>query len=169
MAFVADKFVMTLALAATDSEGYETNRTKTIEVRGEGVDLAAQHADALVNAQAFATAFSAVTDAEVIGYSVSSQIIEDSPSIGSANLYRELLMTLPLNDAGTKKGAFAIPAPDAAAVVGVVADPADADLLALLDEFESTGSAYISDGEVVRASNQILASRVRSVASRKTY
>jgi hypothetical protein len=45
----------------------------------------------------------------------------------------------------------------------------DAGLLAYLDVFEDGGDFLLSDGEQIQASNQIAASRTRSVSSGKNY
>lgn len=114
-------------------------------------------ADALTDAAAIIPLWVAVTDAEVLSYSVSVRFVEDAPVIPVAGVHIENIAEVILSIEGyaTKKATLTIPAPNAGIFAGVtgdnsnVVDTADAALVAFVAQFGSLGdnTLLISDGE----------------------
>ena len=98
-------------------------------------------------------ALTAVTDAEVARYALRQQWDEDALTLpAAAQVENQALLNI-LLDGGLKEQAIYIPAPVTGIFVAATGDGAnvvdvtDTDLLAYVALFESTGEAYISDGE----------------------
>lgn len=171
MALVQAKFTLTLILACTDDDGAIISRSKNFELIGAGADAAAIAADVRATALLFIADYADVTGATIVGVRVTEQLDEDSAGLNGDNLYKELLVNLATNVAGTKSATLAISAPAIAVLEssGKAADVASTELQALLDHFKAAGDVRISDGDIVRTTDPILSSRVRSVSSGKSY
>lgn len=165
-------FELAVKYFAFDDDGVQVERTKSYEIVATGADNATKRSNAQTEADALVTALTAVTGAG-IGSIRLSEIQEDAAlAVPTDNLYKEAVMTVALNSTGSKKGLLVIPAPSSANLLasdGKSVDVASAETQALLDRFKSAGGSRLSDGEAVRDTNPIIKSRVRSVASGKTY
>lgn len=171
MALVLTKFDLTITLSCTDDDGARVTRDKSFEIAINGADADAQRANAQAEAAAFVPAYAAVTGAQIIQYRLTEIFVENAIATPSDNLYKELVLTLDvvgkLNDA-----TMFIPAPNGADILtadGKSADVGSTELLALLARFTGANLARISDGDTLTTANPIVRSRVRSVASGKTY
>ena len=136
-----------------------------IEMRDSGNNLtsktfqmvAATAADALTDAAAIIILWNAITDAEILSYSVAAKFVEDAPIIPAAGVHIENLAEVVLQVEGyaNKKATLTIPAPSAGIFAGVtgensnVVDTADTDLVNFVASFGSLGTntLLISDGE----------------------
>lgn len=136
-----------------------------IEMRDSGNNVtsktfqmtAATAANALTDAAAIIPLWKAITDAEVLSYSVSGRFVEDAPVIPAAGVHIENLaeVIVQLEGYATKKATLTIPAPKAGIFTGVtgdnsnVVDTADGDLVAFVAQFTTIGdnTLLISDGE----------------------
>lgn len=153
MALVTDHWELIVGLL--DNGNKPT--TKTYELRAAGADAAAIAADAAANAAAMVGDLSGVTELEITGYRVSQVFIEDAVVVPTAlNAQKEMLarVSVQLDTSPLKKATHDIPGPKDTLFIGLVGtdgydivDTADALLVAYFEEFESTGSVTISDGE----------------------
>lgn len=169
MALVLTRFEMSVSFSALDSNASQTTRTKTFELKSEGVDDATKRTNAATEAAGLAVDLAAFSEAQIIAYSM-REIWEDATAVTAvSNVYKEALMTVALNDNGTKKGTLTIPAPADAVINSGQVIVAHAAVTDLLDHFMSAEGVRLSDGETVRDVSPILTSRVRSVSSGKNY
>lgn len=143
----------------------------TIEMRDSGDNrtsksfqmTAATAGDAETDATAVVALWNAITDAEILGYTVSNRFVEDAPSIPSAGVHIENVaeVLLQIEGSATKRAILAVPAP-AVAVSGSnyfftgqtgensnIVNTAYAPLVAFVASFASLGNntLLISDGE----------------------
>jgi len=152
--------------AGFDTNGKLVSRDKTYEMVG-----ATQAAvDTAVNA--FLTDLGAVTEAQIIGHRVTrvSATVDVIPTT-QVTLRKELVLSLQSGVSVLKKLFHTLYAPaDAILTGGTTVDPANAAVVAWLANYVAAGNVRISDGEFLSdAANPIMASRVRNVASGKTY
>lgn len=143
----------------------------TIEMRDSGDNrtsksfemTAASAADAESDAAAIIVLWNAVTDAEILGYTVSNRYVETAPAIPSAGVQIENVaeVLLQIEGSATKRAVLSIPAPATAVndsktffngVTGEnsnVVNPAYPPLIAFVAQFGTLGdnTLLISDGE----------------------
>lgn len=150
------------------------NRSKVFEIAAVGADEAAQRANAITETAAMVTAFSAVTEAVIVGYFLREIWEEATPAAppATAYVYDEAFVTVKL-DGVNKKANIAIPAPAPGIFVGddktqPVIDTADTALTTFVSEFNPASSFRVSDGEAIEVGG-ILSARLRSVRSGKSY
>lgn len=151
MALVQQGFYLTIQMR--DSGENKTSRTFEM--------TAADFATAETDAAAVLVQWNALTDAEIIGYTISARYVENAPALPAAGIQVENTAEVIVNIEGsaTKKAAFNIPAPTTAPPPGVflsatgvnsnVVDTAFAALTAFVANFASLGNnrLLISDGE----------------------
>lgn len=163
-------FDLTVEFAAIDPEGILVTRTKNYELRGEGADAAARLADAQANRDALIADLANATAGDIIGHRLSERYGTQDAVTSTANLYREMLITFNLNTLEPKKASHAVPAPSANFANGESLNLGHVDVSNYVANFVVTGgTAYVSDGEMVKDANGIAASRVRQVRSGKSY
>lgn len=154
MALVQDGFWLTIQMR--DSGENKTSRTFQM--------TAATFAAAETAAAALLPQWNALTDAEIVGYTISARFVENAPAIPAAGVQIENTAEIVVNIEGsaTKKAAFNVPAPAAAldagsdgffvAVTGInsnVVNGAYDPLTAFIANFSTLGDnrLMISDGE----------------------
>lgn len=158
------KFDLDVTFAAIDPESVIITRNKTYTLEG------ASFADAQTNRTAFLADLALSTGAQIIGHRLTERYGDDAAVVSTFNLYRELLITFVLAGAVPKKAAHTIIAPSLNFVTGTGLNLGHADVTAYINNFLATGGiATISDGEFVKDANNVAASRVRQVASGKSY
>jgi len=143
MAFVATNWFMTV----TFMDSGRNITTRRLEMQ------AVTHGAALTDALTVLTKLTLVTDAEILGYSISQDFNEDTVAVpANAEIENTALLTMQLTNPA-KSGSFSIPAPQATIFLdttGVNRNYVDlsasqiTDILAL---FASGGQLYTSDGE----------------------
>lgn len=148
---------------ALASKGYFVNVT-VVDSGGNKGTLryaltAATIADAVTDAATIISTLNAVTDGVVIGYSVGEAFEEDTNFFAATGVHIEnvALISAKIDDPEIKYASLRIPAP----VDGIFlaasgpnynkVDPADAALVAYLQNFETAGIATVSDGEVLES------------------
>jgi len=145
MAFVLQNFIFTIAFA--DNSGAVSTRT----YETQDTDLAA--VTALLDD--WATTFAAVTDAEIVSYSLTQRWIEDTvvlPAIGVQNENQAIVSAKILGDP-TESAVITLPAPKSGVFVGQSGPSADVVNIAAqivinwLGLFLDGGAFYVSDGE----------------------
>lgn len=141
--------------AATDDEAMATARAQTV---------------------AMIAAFKVTSGAEVTSYDLVTVYREDGAIAvpADADLYTEALLTCGLDTAQIKKGSHTIPAPANGIFVGddettKQIDATDPNLLTYLAFFAAPNFFRISDGEQILSTPKIVASRIRSVSSGKSF
>lgn len=142
MALVSGGFYLSVTL---QDSGLNTT-TKEFELRGATIG------DAITNAGQHITLLNAVTDANVVRYSVSERTYEDAPSTPASGEVEELAI-LAVRTSGGKGAVIEIPAPNPSlfvATTGVnknVVDIADTAVGDYYASFLAAGNVFISDGE----------------------
>lgn len=143
MALVSGGFFLTVTL---QDSGLNTT-TKEWELRG--ADIAA----ATTNAASFLTSLNAVTDANVVRYSISSRFYENAPSTPSSGQIEELAIVA-VRTSGGNGATIEIPSPVAALFLdttGANSNVVDTTATVLGDYYAeflaSGGTVFISDGE----------------------
>lgn len=169
MALALIRFEVAVTFSAKDTNGAQTWRTKSFELISTGADDDAKRNNAAAEAASLVVDIAQFSEAQIVAYSM-RDIWEDSTEVTAvASVYKEALMTVALNDNGTKKGTLTIPAPaDVVINSGQVIVTAQA-TVDLLDHFMAAEGTRLSDGETVRDVSPIVTSRVRSVSSGKNY
>jgi len=158
------KFELEVTFAAIDPESVIITRSKTYTL--EGADFAAAQA----NRTLFLADLALTTGAQIIGHRLTERYGDDVAITSVFNLYRELVLSLHLAGAVPKKASHTILAPSLNFVTGTQLNLGHADVTAYLNNFLVTGGiATISDGEFIKDANNVAASRVRQVASGKSY
>jgi hypothetical protein len=158
------KYDLEVTFAAIDEESVIITRTKTYTLEG------ATFADAQTNRTAFLTDLALSTGAQIIGHRLTERYGDDAAVTSLFNLYRELVITFVLAGAVPKKAYHTIIAPSLNFVSGQNLNLGHADVTAYINNFLATGGIVtISDGEFVKDANNVAASRVRQVASGKSY
>lgn len=158
------KWELQVTLAALDEESNIITRTKEFTL--VGADFAAAQANrALILAD-----IALSTGAQIIAHRMSERYGDDAAVVSTFNLYRELIITMNLAGAVPKKASHTIFAPSLNFVAGKSLNLGHADVTAYLNNFLVTGGiATISDGEFIKDTANVAASRVRTVASGKNY
>lgn len=155
MAFIGQNWK--LSATFVDTSGNETSRSFELVNTDDDGDLTQVIADA----QTIMTAIIAASDAHVSKQTLSKTSVEDAFTLPSGDVNVEENAQLSMKVFGTpnKSAVFEIPAPKAtlfAAASGPlfnVVDTADALVIAVMELFDNTGVAYISDGEQVTLVN----------------
>jgi hypothetical protein len=161
MALVADGFAMTVTLQDTQGDTV----TKRYALRG--ADAAAAAADGV----AIRTALAAVSESQIIGYSVGEVFIENAPAF-PADADNSIKARVSWRKTNARAASFDIPSPVEGIFVGTTGqanntvDMTDAALLAYAALFYSTGNAFISDDEDLAVGGGLDGQRV-SVVKRK--
>lgn len=154
MALVSDGFNLVIRLR----DSGDNITTRTLEM------TAATFAAAETDAAALVAQYNALTDAEIIGYTVSARFVENAPVIPAAGIQIENTAEIVVNIEGsaTKKATFNVPAPAVAddgtgtfffaGTTGPnsnVVDTAYAPLVAWVGNYGTLGDnrLMISDGE----------------------
>lgn len=157
------RFELLVTFAVIDPESVIITRQKTYEIVGADFDAAQ------VNRDAFLADLVLATGAQIIEHRLTERYVSGDAITSTFNLYREMLITFILSD-GIKKAAHSVPAPSLNFVAGQSLNLGHADVTAYINNFLLTGGVVtISDGEKVRDANNVAASRVRQVASGKSY
>lgn len=171
MALAITKFELSVKYYAFDDDGAQVERTKVYEIEAVGADDATKRTNAQTETTALITALTAVTGAGIGSYRLAEVSEDDVLAVPTDNLYKEAVINVALNTTGSKKAVLYIPAPSADLLNadGLSVDVGSAETQALMDRFKASGGTRISDGETVRDTNPIVSSRVRSVASGKSY
>ena len=151
-----------VVIAAVDTNNVLKQRTKFYEL-GSGVTTDAEARAAMA---ALLPLLDAVNEGDIIGWGIRTVFGWDGTAVTVVgNLQREAVLTLRPAVAGDLV-THTIYAPDDTIVAGNNVNENDADLLAYLNLFETTGDFTLSDGESIAAVNQIASSRLRTVASK---
>lgn len=145
MAIVADGFKGTLTLV----DNGRNSTTKTYMLK------AANITDALADMADIVAAFSGVSGAAVVGYTVQAQFIENALNLPASGVQLEdtALITCSIVGEPLKSATISIPAPKPAIFVGLsdedsnIVNTASAAVDAYFSVFQLNGQAYISDGE----------------------
>ncbi len=134
-----------MSVSLKDSGG--NTAVKRYELRGS------DYATCSAEIATILAALSAVTTAEVAGYSLSQRWTEDAFSYPTGSeIENQALLNIML-DGGLKTATVYIPSPTDGCFMSAtgdgrnIVDVADTDVLAYVALFESGGEAYLSDGE----------------------
>lgn len=158
------QFELTVTFAALDEEGLIITRNKSYTI--VGVDFAAAQA----NRDLFLADLALATEADIIGHRLTERYSDDAPVVSTFNLYREMVITFNLDTLSGKKATHTVIAPSLNFANGQSLNLGHADVTAYINNFLATGGIVsISDGEFVKDANNVAASRVRTVASGKSY
>lgn len=161
MALVADGFVMTVTIQDTQGDTV----TKRYALR------AADAATAETDGVTIRTALAAVTECQIIGYTIGEQYIENAPAF-PADADNSIKARISWRKTNARAASFDIPSPIEGIFVGATGqannqvDMTDAAVLAYAALFYSTGQAYISDDEDLAVGGGLDGQRV-SVVKRK--
>jgi len=170
MAYAIVSFTLTMKLASVANGAYYY-RDKIVEIAASGEDDAEKRTNAQTEVTQQLTTFAAITDSDIVSYNLTETVASDAAITKTGNLWREGVAVMALNITGTKKGQITIPAP----IDGILAagnktlDPSDSALVAWFARFKSAAYARMSDGEIIRDTNPMLDSRLRSVKSGSSY
>jgi len=157
-------FTLEVTFAAIDEESVIITRSKSYEI--VGADFAAAQA----NRALFLADLALSSGAQIIGHRLTERYGDDVAVTSTFNLYRELLISFVLAGAVPKKAQHSIVAPSLNFVAGQNLNLGHADVTAYINNFLATGGIVsISDGEFIKDSNNVAASRIRQVASGKSY
>lgn len=157
------RFELLVTFAALDAEGVIITRQKSYEIAG------ATFADAQTNRDAFLADLALASAAMIVEHRLTERYVDSAAVVVTPNLYREMLITFILSD-GIKKAPHSVIAPSANFTNGTQLNLGHADVTAYINNFLETGGVVtISDGESVKDANNVAASRVRQVASGKSY
>lgn len=152
MALVADGFTGYITLVDNGSN----TTTKSFMLTSADAATASSDMAAIV------AALTAVTDATVVSYGATAVMVNDAVSLPASGVQVEdqALLTLGIVGHPTKSGTLTIPAPKPAIFVATsgknanVVDLANSALVTYIALFQSSGKAYISDGEVAAAAKE---------------
>ena len=136
-----------------DTGGNPTTRTFEL--------VATTDTQAQIDAASILTKLLAVTDANLVGYTVSEKFVENAFALPTgAEVENQLQITMPIAGKPNKSGTVSIPAPAAGLFVAATGegynqpDFTDSALIAYLDIFTATGNqSKISDGEIAVLTN----------------
>jgi len=157
-------YELQVTFAALDEESVIITRTKSYEIVG------ATFAAAATNRDLFLADLALTTGAQIIAHRMSEKWGNDDAVVSTFNLYRELIISFVLAGVEPKKAAHSIVAPSLNFVAGQNLNLGHADVTAYLNNFLETGGIVtISDGEFIKDANNVAASRIRQVASGKSY
>lgn len=145
MALVQEGFRLVVSIADT---GFNIT-TRSYQLRGTTSALATADAAALL------PTLIAVTDGAIVAYQIVETFTENAVVLptGGRKITDQALVTVNIAGFGNKKASFNIPVPKDTifvAAIGTnrdVVDLSDTALIAFSDQFKTTGSAFISDGE----------------------
>lgn len=154
MALVSKGPFLNLTLA--DAAGNKSNLQFTLDY----ADLAALSTNIadITGAGGVLADLNAITDGTIVSYSVGEAFAEDATLVGAANSEVEEVALINAKVDGTTPGkvvSLRVPAPVNGMFVGDfgddrnIVDTADADTLAWLANFASTGHILVSDGESI--------------------
>ena len=155
-----------------------SRRRKSFEIAldGAAADDAGAFASALNTANQLVTQLAGLTEAVIVGWTMSGQYEEQTTvtTPADADLYTEAVYSVGINSAGTKRAPLTIPAPSPGLFAGDdetsgTLDPDDSALGSFLGNFQSPLFARISDGEQIVSTPPVRASRLRSVSSGRNY
>jgi len=145
------------------TKGYFANMT-VVDSGGNKATLryalaSATIADALTDAATLISTLNAVTDGVIVSYTVGEAYEEDSVFFAAAGVHVEnvALISAKIDDPEIKYASLRIPAPADGIFLAASGpnynrvDPADAGLVAYLNNFATAGIATISDGEVLES------------------
>lgn len=150
-----------VVIAAIDSNNVLKERIKFFEL-SEAITTDAEARAAMV---ALLPLIDATNEGDIIGWGIRTVFGWSGVAVTAVgNLQREAVLTLRPDTPGDKM-THTIYAPDDTIVAGSNVNENDADLLAYLNVFETGGDFTMSDGEHIAVTNQIAASRLRTVAS----
>lgn len=160
MAFVTSGFSITLSVIDTQNQlsrlTYKSRETL--------------YADVVAQVAGLITAFNAVSDSVVSGYTISATAVEDALAL-PASADNQVVASISYKIVGkVRGGALSIPAPKEAIfedTIGVgngYVDVSNVDVVAYADQFKSTGGFTISDGDDLA----FLVDGVRTTARRRT-
>lgn len=157
MALVPTTYLMTVKFL--DSRNRQ--RSRQYEIDATGADADAELLDARAKAALMMTRLASASEAELLGYTLSSIVLEDNVTIpaGNVDVTFRALVTAALDAPGIKTHTFDIPAPAAAIVPSGSQDVEESatELANFLAMF-ATGGLMCSDGEKLRDPLQILGS-----------
>lgn len=157
-------YELQVTFAVIDEESVIITRSKTYEIEG------ADFATAATNRDAFLADLALATGAQIVGHRLTEKWGNSDAVTSTFNLYREMVITFILDGAEQKKASHTIPAPSLNFVAGQNLNLGHADVTAYVNNFLATGGVVtISDGESVKDTNNVAASRIRQVASGKSY
>lgn len=152
MALVADGF--DLILNVVDSGGNTTTRTYRLD--------SADAATAATDAADVMTAFNAVSDASIAGYTVGERFVEDALTYpADAEIENNARITAKIVGRPNRSATIDIPAPNIGIFTGTtgparnVVDLSDAALLTFLGLFDGSGPVTVSDGESIIVSSAV--------------
>jgi len=167
---VIPSYELNVTLAALDEEGVIITRTKSYEIDGDDGLGAVTFATAAANRDLFLADLALSTGAQIIGHRMTEKWGNDDAVVSTFNMYRELQLSLILAGPENKKASHTIIAPSLNFVSGTGLNLGHADVTAYLNNFLETGGiVFISDGELVRDANNVAASKIKQVASGKSY
>lgn len=162
---VDEIFEVTFILAGKDDNLKVDTRSKTYEL----APSVTTHVAAVTAADALATALQAITGADILHRTISTKQRGALSGVTSTfDVYKEAVLSLAPED-GSELITHTVPAPNNAIVSGKNVIESAAVLATYLNNFETTGSFTLSDGESIAASNQIASSRTRRVKSGASY
>jgi len=157
-------YELEVTFAALDEESVIITRTKRYEVVG------ANFAAAAANRDLFLADLALSSGSQIVGHRMSEKFGNDDAVVSTFNLYRELVISFVLDGVEQKKAAHTVIAPSLNFIAGQNLNLGHADVTAYINNFIATGGIVtISDGEFVKDANNVAASRVRQVASGKSY
>lgn len=157
-------YELQVTFAALDEESVIITRTKSYEIVG------ANFAAAEINRDLFLADLALSTGAQIIAHRMSEKWGNNDAVVSTFNLYREMVISFVLDGAEGKKAPHTVVAPSLNFVAGQNLNLGHADVTAYLNNFLATGGIVtISDGEFIKDANNVAASRIRQVASGKSY
>lgn len=159
-----EKYDLEVTFAALDEESNVVSRKKTYEIVGTDFTTAR------TNANLFLTDLALATGANIVAHRLTEKYEDAVVPTSTFNLWRELVITFILAGAGTKKASHTVFAPSLNMVNQKVINLGHADVTAYINNFLETGGIVtISDGEFVKDTANVAASRIRQTPSGKTY
>lgn len=162
--------------SAFDTNEVRRERFKEFEIIGEGVDAAAQQADAAANAALLEVDLGLVSEADVTLVSVRHEYGNNAFNpLSIGDVYSEALLTLTNSVVGKSAITLTFPAPADNIVSGSNVIITNANINTLLNNFKEANAdqtAFLSDGDSVlnEAANVVVTgNRVRKVSSGTSF
>jgi len=157
-------YTLEVTFSALDEESVIISRTKSYEIVG------ANFAAAAANRDLFLADLALSTGAQIMGHRMTEKFGNDDAVVSVFNMYRELGITFVLDGAEGKKANHTVIAPSLNFVSGQSLNLGHADVTAYINNFLATGGIVtISDGEKVKDTANVAASKIKQVASGKIY
>lgn len=166
LTLVTNRWELLVNFAGYDTNGKLVTRDQKYDIVG------ADYAAVSAARDAFLTDLGAVTEGQIIGSRLTEvEVTTDVIPTTEVNLYKVAVVSFQSGTDVTKKLPHNLIAPkDAILADGSTIITSHADVGAWVANYVTGGNIRISDGEYISsATNPILASRVKSVASGKTY